>query len=184
MKNNKITYIQISVLFVAVVFLFYKYINIPTVKYVRSADLIYGFDGMKEAHLLQQKTSEELKLRLDTLQMDFQKSVNLFNNDYSKLTKQERIEREKILGLQQENLRNYSGKTDEEIKSQDNKLTAGVLNQVNAFVQEYAKQKGYNIILGTTSSGNLLYADEGMDITEEVIKAMNENYINKSSAKE
>lgn len=174
--NNKIIVFSIVTLALIGGFSLYKTIRIPEVKYVRSADLIYGYDGMKEAHLLQQKTSEEMKSRVDTLQVDFQRAVNQYNNDYSKLSKEERKEREKLLSLQQENLRNYSQKVEGNIKEQDQKLTEGVLNQVNAFVEEYAKQKGYDLILGTTSSGNILYARESMDITEEVIKALNENY--------
>jgi outer membrane protein len=55
-------------------------------------------------------------------------------------------------------------------------MTEGVLNQVNSFIEEYSKNKGYDLVIGTTTSGNLLYAREYMDITDEVLKALNENY--------
>jgi len=174
--NNKVIVSLLAVLFLMGGFCVYKTMKIPTVKYVRSADLIYGFDGMKEAHLQQQKTSDDMKSRLDTLQLDFQRTVNQYNSDYPKLSKQERVEREKLLSLQQDNLRNYSQKIQENIKQQDEKLTQGVLNQVNAFVEEYSKKKGYDIVLGTTSSGNILYATDNMDITQEVTQALNEQY--------
>lgn len=174
--NNKIVISLLVGLSLMVGFCLYKSMNTPIVKYVRSADLIYGFDGMKEAHLLQQKSSGEIKARLDTLQMDFQHAVNKYNEQFSKLSKAERTTREKILRMQEDNLRKYSQKTEESIKEQDEKLTVGVLNQVNAFVEEYAKKMNYDIVLGTTSSGNILYAKEQMDITDEVIKALNEQY--------
>ena len=32
------------------------------------------------------------------------------------------------------------------------------------------------MVIGTTTSGNLLYAKDYMEITEQLLKAMNENY--------
>lgn len=182
MDNKKVMVASMIVLFLMGGFCIYKTMKIPDVKYVRSADLIYGFDGMKEAHLQQQKTSDDMKARLDTMQVDFQRTVNQYNRDYPKLSKQERNEREKLLSLQQDNLRNYSQKIQESIQEQDKKLTEGVLNQVNSFVEEYAKKKGYDIVLGTTSSGNILYATDDMDITQEVTQALNEHYKVKPAA--
>ena len=148
----------------------------PTIKYIKSADLIYSFEGMKEAQKKQEKLTNEMQSNVDTLQMEFQKAVNQYNQDYSKLSKDEKVEREKILNMQQTNMQQYSKNAELKIKEQDEKVTQGVLNQVNAFIEEYAKKMGYDVVLGTTTSGNILYGKENMDITDEVIKALNENY--------
>lgn len=157
-------------------FCLYKVFNIKDVKYVRSADLIYNFEGMKEAQKVQEKKTDEIKSNLDTLQKDFQKAVNQYNLDFPVLSKEERMQREKLLSMQQENLKQYSQSAQQNIKDSDDKLTEGVLNQVNAFVEEYAEKEGYDIVLGTTASGNILYAKDYMDITDEVVKALNEQY--------
>jgi outer membrane protein len=176
MMNNKALIFLLIVLCFIGGYTLYKTMKISEVKYVRSADLIYGYVGMKEAQEKQQSVKESQNARLDTLQMDFQLGVNQYNKDYATLSKQERETREKLLTLQQNNLEQYSRKIENIIKEQDLKLTEGVLNQVNAFVEEYAKAKGYDLILGTTTSGNILYAKHDMDITKEVLEALNEHY--------
>jgi outer membrane protein len=154
----------------------FKVMNIPKVRYVKSAELVYGFSGMKEAQLIQTKATEEIKANVDTLQLDFQKAVSQYNLDYPKLSKAEREQRETLLAMQQENLQKYAQGAQQKIKEKDEEITQGVLNQVNSFVEEYGKKQGYDIVLGTTASGNILFATEGMDITSEVLAAINEHY--------
>ena len=49
-------------------------------------------------------------------------------------------------------------------------------NQIDAFIKIYAKENGFDLIVGTTSSGNVLYGADGIDVTEELLKALNEQY--------
>ena len=146
------------------------------VRYVRSADLIYNFQGMKEAQKKQERKTVALKSNVDTLQIQFQKAVNQYNQDFPHLSKEERTQRENLLALQRENYRKYTQQINESIQEQDQKLTEGVLNQVNVFVEDYAKKKGYDLVLGTTASGNILFAKNYMDITNEVLEALNKDY--------
>src|SRR5687767_14148236 len=96
------------VLSTAIIWLISRSNKIPKIAYVRSADLIYDYEGMKEAQQKQQEKTNSLKSRLDTLQLDFQRAVNKYNSDLQKLSKEERNGREKILAAQQDNLRSYS----------------------------------------------------------------------------
>lgn len=53
-----------------------------------------------------------------------------------------------------------------------------LLDAVYAFVKDYnAKHDKYNIILSKSYvSSPTLYMDEGMDITDEIVKGLNEEY--------
>lgn len=44
---------------------------------------------------------------------------------------------------------------------------------INAEVENFGKEKGYKYILGANGSGNIMYADDSEDITEEVLKWIN-----------
>lgn len=163
-------------------FALYKSMNVPRIAYVRSGDLVYGYEGMKEARTAYELKTTQWQANIDTLQSDFQRAVNAYNLEYSKLSTKERSERETLLRQQEDNLSLYSKNIQEQAHKDDTKMTEGVLNQVNSFVEEYAKERGYDIVIGTTQSGNLLYGTNYMDITDELLKALNENY--KSSSPE
>lgn len=168
-----------TVFFIGLAVLYYLHFSSRSkVAFVRSNELVYGYEGMKEAHKLQESKTREYKSNLDTLQSDLQKVIGRYNLEFSKLSKEERMERERIISLQQENLRDYSQKIQVSIKENDLSLTEGILNQINSFVEGYAKQNNYTLIFGTTSSGNVLYGDPEIDITTEVLTQLNLNYKN------
>jgi len=54
-----------------------------------------------------------------------------------------------------------------------------ILTQMNTYIQLYGKDKGYTIILGANGQGSLLYAEEGIDITEDIITYINNKYAGK-----
>ena len=59
---------------------------------------------------------------------------------------------------------------------EDGAMTNQVLSEVNAFIGEYGRKKGYTIILGATQMGNLVYASDRLDITDELQDALEKNY--------
>ena len=56
----------------------------------------------------------------------------------------------------------------------DAELTSGIVEQLYGIVAEIGAQKGYTMVL-ESSSGALLYNDKSIDITDAVIKAHNAN---------
>lgn len=146
------------------------------VAFVRSNELVYGYEGMKEAHALQESKTREYSNNIDTLKADFQKALSSYQSGLSGFSKEEKLAREKSLTLQQENIAKYSQGVQESIEKNDQELTQGILNQINSFVEDYAKKHHYTLIFGTTTSGNILYGEPAIDITEDVLKQLNEHY--------
>jgi outer membrane protein len=54
-----------------------------------------------------------------------------------------------------------------------------VWTRLNPYITDFGKEKGYDYIYGANGTGNVLYADKGQDITEEVIKYANNRYHDK-----
>lgn len=51
-----------------------------------------------------------------------------------------------------------------------------IWKRLNPYLEEYGKEKGYEFIFGASGTGSILYADKGKDITEDMIKYVNERY--------
>ncbi len=51
-----------------------------------------------------------------------------------------------------------------------------ILTQLNQFVQDYGKDHGYSMIIGTEGSGNVMYAKEDLDISKDVLKFINNRF--------
>ena len=112
-------------------------------------------------------TEEAEKLQKDV--QDFNRKLQ--NNVYSS---QERVNQEqnRLLKKQQE-FEELEAKLSNELMIESNKNAEKVSQAVNAFLKEYNKEKGFNLIL---SKATIMLADESMDITAEVIAGLNEGY--------
>lgn len=61
------------------------------------------------------------------------------------------------------------------------KFDAEINKQLNQYLKDYGEKGGYKYIFGANGSGNLMYANEGDNVTPQVIIYINERY--KGSAK-
>lgn len=64
----------------------------------------------------------------------------------------------------------------QQIAQESQTLNDSIINRVKAFVQNYGKSNNYNFILGSNEAGSVLYGEEASDLTQEILKALNENY--------
>ena len=135
-------------------------------------------DSLLSAYLFYQDLAEQMlkkeensRLLLTEEAEKIQKDVELQNNVYSS---QERVNQEqnRLLKKQQE-FEELEAKLSNELMIESNKNAEKVSQAVNAFLKEYNKEKGFNLIL---SKATIMLADESMDITAEVIAGLNEGY--------
>ena len=56
-----------------------------------------------------------------------------------------------------------------------------LVKKVKKFIKDYGKEKGYTYIYGTGEAATILYAEDKLDITKEIVKLLNDKY--KSSDK-
>jgi outer membrane protein len=177
--NHLRSNIAISISSIALVLIIYVVVKEHSEKkiaYIRSSELVYGYLGMQDAHNKYEEKNSTWKSNADTLQHDFERSLAAYRAKEQKLSKVEKDREEKMLQAKKEQIIQYMQAVSNQSKEEDEKVTQAVLNQVNSFVEEYGKKNNYKIILGTTLSGNLLYGEEGIDITKEVLEELNKNY--------
>ena len=63
-----------------------------------------------------------------------------------------------------------------ELQQESDKNNIQLRDSINAYLKEYNKTKGYNLIINNAGFNNLLYADSALNITQEVIDGLNKRY--------
>lgn len=144
--------------------------------YVRSVDLIYGYDGTKAAQAKFTKQKEGWQANLDTLKAEFNRSLLAFKEKKSEMSKSELTRQQQLLSSKESQLQQYAQAIAENSEKQDNEIMQSVLNQINSFTETYGKEHGYDFILGTSSDGNVLYGKGSLDITQVLLEALNRKY--------
>ena len=84
-----------------------------------------------------------------------------FNADQAKLQKM------------QNDAQNYLGNLQQSIQNELSQSQVQLMDSINNFMQEYAKQKGYDMVLRKSAT---LYIDPKYDVTKDVIEGLNKRY--------
>ena len=173
---SRINMLTFAMAFIGLTLSVYHYITRPRIAFVRSQELVYGYTGMQEMHNKYETQTKIWQSNVDTLKKEYQQAVEKYQDEESGLSSQEKTKRQQRLAQKQEEVASYANKVNEEAKKQEDEMLQGVLNQINTLVIDYGKSKGYDIIIGTTADGNLLYGKDALDVTDVLLKELNKNY--------
>lgn len=163
----------IAALVITNIFLFAR---TPRLAYVRSYELVEGFAGMREARASFDKKKSTLLSNVDSLRANYEQARTEYISMGHKYSPAERVEREKLLSQQQNHVMQYQEVIELRLRDEDASMTEAVLGQINSFVEEYASDKGFDVVMGTTRSGSLLYGSKALDITDELLEKLNKKY--------
>ncbi len=181
---NKInTYAGFIALAGLLVFLVFNFSNRQKVVYVDTTVLMGKYQGMIDAKAEFQKKAATWQANMDTLIKNFQDELKAYEKERSTMTAKEKSLKEELLNNRQMQVNQYREAMAMKAREEEQKMTQTVLNGVNDFVKEYGKKKGYRYILGANGSGSLIYANEAYNITEDLLKGLNEEYSKVSGKK-
>lgn len=144
--------------------------------YVDAQKLVNGYKGMTDARKELEGKVATWRSNLDTLRSEVELVMKDYEAKRSSLSERERKLTEELIKTKQEQFVNYQQVINEKIQSADQELSSKVLGKVNDYIKRYGQQKGYKIIMAATKYGNIVYAAESTDITDEVLEGLNAEY--------
>jgi outer membrane protein len=147
-----------------------------TYAYVDAQKLLNGYKGMQAARKQYEVQVMSWRSNLDTLRGEMEERVKEYETKKSKITARELALMEQLIDAKHEQYMNFEQVVTEKIRGADQELTAKVLSKVNDYIRRYGKQEGYDIIMAATQYGNIVYAKDKIDITQEVLNGLNLEY--------
>ncbi len=148
------------------------------VVYINTDSLVLNYDYVTDLQkdLEERRANAEKQLVLKQRQFQqeaesFQKrfSAGLMTENEAKSTQTSLLQKEQTLRIEEQNL--AAG-----LMETERKLNAQWLDSVINYLKEYNKDKNYQFILGYQKGGTILLSNDKLDITNEVIKGLNERY--------
>lgn len=179
MKSGKISMVIHAILAVSVILLFVLFNKSQnSLVYVDSQKLVVGYKGMQAARQEFESKAAVWKANLDTLRGEVDSRIKEYEAKKIHLSKSEQQLTEELIRSKQDQYLNYQNAIQEKVQKEDQELSKAVLDKVNNYLKRYGKERGYKIILAATQYGNIVYAQEGIDITDDVMKGLNNEYTN------
>ena len=195
MKNLSI--VLNVVLFVAVIVLYVLYFSVhkspetamtskvagtadaTKIVYINTDTLLNNYQlavELNEAFLKKQedrRTELNIKAKaIDQEGTEFQRKLQ--NNGF--ISEARAIEARDQLLVKQENFRRLQQEMMDKASREQSELNKQLFDEITNFLKEYNKDKPISIVLSTQLGGNVLYAEDGFDITKEIVDRLNANY--------
>ena len=144
--------------------------------YVDTTTLIQEYSEMQEVEAEFTTRSEEMKRQFDSVAKGFQQEVQAYQQEMNDMTQAERQETETRLMQTQQRLQQQQQQMGGALREQSDKVIDSIVTKVKDYVKEYGEENDYTYIFGSNESANIMYAEEGLDITDEILEQLNTQY--------
>lgn len=105
------------------------------------------------------------------LQADYEEFERKLNNNAFVTRERAEAEQNRIIKKREE-LEALQERLTNELVAENNKNSVLFRDSINAYIRDYNKTHGYNVILSRIGD-NILYIDQAMNITQEIIDGLN-----------
>lgn len=193
MKN--ISLILNAVLFVAVAVLYYLHFSpkgnpVTEESTSSTADLKIAYinsDSVLKYYEFFNVNKEKLETKGKKLDQDFrnraqslQNDINAYQRNVGTMTIGQAKAVEEDLGKKQQNLQLYQRSLEQEIMTDQAKMNEELYAKITAYLKQYGEEKGLQVVFKYDPSSDVLYGGKSIDITQDVIKGLNEAFKSES----
>ena len=144
--------------------------------YVDTTVLLKDYTEMKEADAKYTSRSDRMKKQMDSIAQEFQIEVQDYQKRQSRLSASKRQEEEQVLMQKQQTLQQQQQFRSQQLRQESDAVIDSIINKVKDYVKDYGKTNGYTYIFGSNETANIMYAKEGLDVTEDVLQKINADY--------
>ena len=150
-----------------------------SVAYINTDSLLLNYTFAKEVN-------EQLMNKEESSRADFNEKLKVFQQDA--VAFQKKVENNGFLSLDratkeqerlaraERSLQELNQKLSNDLRAEQNKLNRQLRDTLMNYLDEYVKENPYKVILSNTLGDNVLYDAEGINITQEIIDALNERH--------
>lgn len=151
--------------------------NDEKIVYVNSDSLLNKYQYFKDLKTKMETKASAAQKDMASKGQAFQREVAQYQAQQNTLPADQRAATEERLARKQQELQAYQQNASAALQNEQNSENVKLYDKIADYLKEYSKKKGYKMVL-TYSKGNsaILFADESLDVTSEVIVGLNEAF--------
>jgi len=153
--------------------------NQNKVAYIDVEVLMKDYEATKELESSLKEKQEKMAKELDSISAPFQLKVQQYYQNQQKMSAKKRAEVESALQQEQQFLQSKQQQASQLLQMENQEKSEVLTKRVDSFVADYAKVNGFNLILGTSGKGTVLYGEDSMDVTTEILEILNLDFSKK-----
>lgn len=148
----------------------------PTIVYVHSNYLFENYLGTIESYKQLESKTQAWGNNLDSLSKKYRASFTAYQKQAANLTTVDKEKLSQQLKTQEQQFNHYHQSVEQMKSEEDQKLSQAAIKQIDAYLKEYALEKGYDMILAAGTASALVYSEQCYDITDAALVYINKKY--------
>jgi outer membrane protein len=179
MKNSFQLFFNILISLAVLGLIVFFYPKDKRTGYIDFKVLLNKYEGIKTAGKEFEIKAKIFKDNIDTLTAELNAEIKDFEAKQKNMSAKERGFRKDELQKKRNDLIRYQEAAGAKVQEEQEKMVNNFSKEIQTYLDEYCKSNNYKMIF-YRQEGTIAYAEEGCDITEEILKGINERYKNKN----
>jgi len=151
------------------------------IAYFNSDTLMERYELYKLERTNLENDSKAAQSRMENEQRQFEKEVNEFQQRGQYLTITDKEAKEQRLGRKQQELQQLQQNLSNDLMKKEADVSQRVYGKIEEFLKGYSAKNKFTYVLAYQRGGGIWYADSTLDITQDVLKKLNEEYTTKKA---
>lgn len=146
--------------------------------YVNTDTLLNKYDYYKDIIKASENKRFQLENDLQNKARTFQNKVAFFQQraQQGHMTQEQAQTTQMQLQQEEQNLMAYRDKNAQVLAQEEGKKTEDILNKIHDYLKEFNAGDKYDMVIGYSKGGGVLFAKEDLDITKQVLEGLNKKY--------
>ncbi len=144
--------------------------------YVDVEELMKEYDATKAMEEQLKIEQESMAKTFDSLSAPFQEKVQAYYQKANRMSANARQAKEQELQQEQQALQARQQQIQQSLQLKGKAGIESLTKTVDSIVESYAIANKYNLILGTQSTGTVMYGDDKINLTETILDILNADY--------
>ena len=151
------------------------------VVFFNSDSLMSQYEMFIDERAIMETKTKQAENNFIAEQKKFEKEANEFQQRAQFLTITDKEAKQEKLYSEQQRLVQMEQTLSAQLQKEEAEVSKRIFDTIEVFLKDYAKEKNYTYVLSYTRGGGIWFADQGLDVTTDVVKILNERYKNKKA---
>jgi outer membrane protein len=146
------------------------------IAYVNSDSLLNNYEFYKNTIQQLEERRKKLETEIGGRARSLENEAVSFQQKGRNMTLEQAQLTEQNLYRKQQELVQYRDRLSQQLAQEEQERTEELYNNIANYLKDYTKDKPYKLVLGYTKGGGILFADNSLEITREVLAGLNNEY--------
>jgi outer membrane protein len=146
------------------------------IAYINSDTVLKYYDYLQVSRQQLEEKTKKMDQDYRNRAMGLQNEFAAYQRNVNSMTLGQVRAAEEDLAKKQQNLQLYQQTLAQQVMQEESRLNKELYDRVTAFLNQYGKEKGIQVVLKYDPTSDVLHVADALDITQDVIKGLNEQY--------